>query len=229
MPGSYRSTRIDRSKATTAIVQNDCDMLSHCIGALPSDVSNCVAANCKHDQDILDSYAQDLVFCLLDCASKCFPTYTVTSARRLVGWKDSAGLLKKTANFWYKVWEEAGCPTSGVLFQIKKSAKTRYKYEVRRLKRRQNIMLQKKIALLFVRKNKKRFWSEARRLNRSHLSSAPVVDSVSGSRDIANLFVSKSEGVLNTHSSSSHTFLHSSLQLSVTDLCISEVAMFFRR
>ena len=35
-PGSHRYTRVNWSEATTANVQNYCDMLSHCIGALPS-------------------------------------------------------------------------------------------------------------------------------------------------------------------------------------------------
>ena len=64
--------------------------------------------------------------------------------RRLMGWKDSACFFKTTANLWFKIWEEMGCPTSGVLFQIKKKTKTRYKYEVCHLQRRQNVMLQKK-------------------------------------------------------------------------------------
>ena len=152
--------------------------LTACIGAFPSDILNCVSANCKHHQEALESYAQDLVSSLLDCTSNCFPTFT--STRRLMGWKYSACFFKKTANLWYEIWEEAGCPTSGVLFQIKKNTKTRYKYEVRRLKCRQNVMLQKKLALLCGRKNKKRFWSEIHRLNHSHLNLPPVVDGVSG-------------------------------------------------
>ena len=151
-----------------------------------------MSAKCKHHQEALDSYGQDLVSSLLDCASNCFPTFTVTSStRRLMGWKDSACFFKKTANLWYKIWEEAGCPTSGVLFQIKKNTKTRYKYEVRRLKRRQNVMLQKKLALLCGRKNKKRFSSRIRQLNHSRLNLPPVVDGVSGSRNIANFICLK--------------------------------------
>ena len=59
---------------------------------------------------------QHLVSTLLKCAYQCFPTYTNTSNQKLVGWNDGAGKLKETTNFWHKVWEEAGCPSSGVLF-----------------------------------------------------------------------------------------------------------------
>ena len=219
--GPCHSVRIDWSKVSAANVQNYCDRLSQCIDVLPSDVTNCVAANCTKHQAMLDSYAQSLVSSLLHCASECFPTYTVKSGKRLVGWNDSACLFKKTANFWYKVWKEAGCPKSGVLSQIKKTTKSRYKYWVRRLKRRQNILLQKKLALLLTKKNKKEFWSEVRHLNRSHSSYTPVVDGVSGDENIANLFATKSEGLLNTHTSSSHS---STPQSSLTGLCISEVS-----
>ena len=61
------------------------------------------------------------------------PMLYTTASRRLIGWNDRANKLKNESKFWYRVWVEAGYPTSGVLFQIKKNAKSRYKYEVRRL------------------------------------------------------------------------------------------------
>ena len=46
--------------------------------------------------------------------------------RSVVGWNDGTQTLKADANFWYRVWSEAGCPCSGVLFEIKKKAKRRF-------------------------------------------------------------------------------------------------------
>ena len=43
-----------------------------------------------------------------------------------------------------KVWVEAGCP-AGILAEVKKSAKARYKYAVHRLKRRQPHIKRKKL------------------------------------------------------------------------------------
>ena len=54
--------------------------------------------------------------------------------------------------FWYKIWVEAGCPSSGVLSEIKKNSIRRYKHEVRHLICKQNDLLQKKLAMSFVRK-----------------------------------------------------------------------------
>lgn len=52
---------------------------------------------------------------------------------------------------WYDVWKEAGYPTSGVMFQIKKHAKRRFKYEV--LKRRHQHLLWSKFAGNFLTKD----------------------------------------------------------------------------
>ena len=110
----------------------------------------------------------------------------------------SCSKLKQTANFWYRLWEDAGHPSSGVLFQIKKNTKTRYMYEIRRLKRRQNVLLQDKFASLFASKKNDDFWSQIRQFNRSRPSPASSVDNVSGDVNIANLFASKFANVLNS-------------------------------
>ena len=104
-------------------------------------------------------------------------------------------------NFWYKIWEEAGCPNAGVLFQ-----------KVRKY------LLQNKLATSFAEKRKNSFWSH---VNRSSNTLAPTVDGVCGGKHIANMFASKLKGTLNTHSSSLH--LHSSFQSALTESDVCDV------
>ena len=47
----------------------------------------------------------------------------IPSLKRVPGWKDSAAQLRRASIFWHRVWEEAGCPSSGVLSTIKRQAK----------------------------------------------------------------------------------------------------------
>ena len=107
-------------------------------------------------------------------------------------------------------------------------AKKRFKYEVRRLKRRQQYFYRSRIAHSFAQKRKNTFWSDIKRLNSSGACpSAPVVDIVCGDTNIANLFAAKFSDTLNKHSSGSRSTLLSSVQssLSAADLssvCVSE-------
>ena len=88
-------------------------MVSQRISSLPPEVFNCSHPHCTIHQDVLDSYSQHLVFTLLTCSSQCFPTISSSSSRKLAGWTDSTTNLKRTANFWHKLWNDAGCPSSG--------------------------------------------------------------------------------------------------------------------
>ena len=117
-------------------------MVSSIIPELPPEVFTCVVPNCIEHFDTLDSYTKKFLSSLLDCAWKCIP-HSKTSSCTVVCWNDnSCNRHKQTANFWHKIWEDAGYPSSGVLFQIKRHTKTRYKYEVCHLKLRHNVLLQ---------------------------------------------------------------------------------------
>ena len=189
-------------------------MVSQRISSLPPEVFNCSHPHCTIHQNVLDSYSQHLVFTLLTCSSQCFPTISSSSSRKLAGWNDSTTNLKRTANFWHKLWNDAGCPSSGVLFQLKQNTKKKYKREVRRLTRRQKFLLQKKLARSFSKKNKNSFWADVKS---SSTSAAPTVDNMHDCGDIANVFASNYKTILNTHSLGSHLSLNSTLDSLLTE------------
>ena len=123
------------------------------------------------------------------------PTY-----RTLTGWNDSCKDLKQDADFWYNIWNEAGRPPSGILSDIKKSTKRKYKSSVRQLKRKQNQLKREKLAKSFAKNKKDGFWSAVKQLKRGSTSRVSVVDDCTDSSDIANIFASNICRLLNTHS-----------------------------
>ena len=198
LPGPSYSLHIDWQNVSNCDIDKYISLVSQGISTFPSDVYNCISPGCTLHCDTLDLYADHLVSTLLTCALDSFPTRSVSSSRRLVGWNRSLSKHKNATNFWYKIWEEAGCPYAGALFQIKRNAKRRYKYEVRRLVREQNYLLQNKLATSFAEKRKNSFWTHVRKLNSSSSTLAPTIDGVSGSRNIANVFASELKDTLNT-------------------------------
>ena len=87
--------------------------------------------------------------------------------------------LREISIFWNRVWVEAGYPCSVVLLIIKRYAKKRFKYAVRRLIRIRDYLVWEKLASAFSTRDKNRFWSEVRRLNHVRKSSAPSIDNTS--------------------------------------------------
>ena len=82
---------------------------------------------------------------------------------------------------------------AGVITQIKKAAKSRFKYEVPRLKRRQLHIRRRKMAEAFASHNSRNFWSEVKKVNKKSKGQVCVssIDGVSGDLSISNLWATK--------------------------------------
>jgi len=86
------------------------------------------------------------------------------------------------------LWLEAGSPSAGVLFQLKKRAHRRYKYAVRRVKWREDHIKQMRLAEALLNDPNRNFWSEVHRCSGSQRASAvPVIDGVFGNENISKL------------------------------------------
>ena len=122
-----------------------------------------------------------------------------------------ARFLQKTAKFWHKLWSESGCPSSGIMFQLKKNSKKRYKYEVCRIKRQQQYIKSEMMGRALTQSRSRDFWKEVPKKSKSaksHKTTAPVIDNQSTDDDISNLFSTQLKRVLN---SSNNSVSHSKL------------------
>ena len=108
---------------------------------------------------VLIIFLQSFLDCISTASLEALPSTVSTHTHVTPGWNDFAKDLKYKANFWHRVWLEAGSPSSGVLTQIKKKAKYHFKYEVRRLKRREQYIRREKLTSAFSIRNKKKFGS----------------------------------------------------------------------
>ena len=199
--GSAQVSTPDWARASPQDIEQFQDYVLQLTPTFNSCVTDCLCVHCTDHCSYLDDYANCLVSSLLSSSSSCIPSRSSSHSQRLVGWKDGAHSLKEAANFWHKVWVEAGYPSSGVLFQIKKLCKRRYKYEVLRLIRKQQHLLRQKLARSFSSKKSRDFWATVRSVNgsKSNSNHVPVVDGVCGDDNIANLFASKLHSLLNMH------------------------------
>ena len=119
--------------------------------------------------------------------------------KNLAYWHDSRDPAQQRSKFWYKVWCDAGYPSSGVLFQLMKHAKQRYKYKVRRLQHRQEYLRHERMAEALLRDPTRDFWSEVcKSCGKTSATSAPIVDGISGVTNVVNFYHTKFEKLLNT-------------------------------
>ena len=125
----------------------------------------------------------------------------------------------------HKLWSECGCPSSGVMFELKKNSKYRYKYEVRMLKRQQQYIKSEMMGRALAQSRSRDFWKEVRKMSKSvkgRKATAPVINNQSTDDEISNLFSTQLKGVLN---SAINPVNRSKLLTIVSDsLCSSDLA-----
>ena len=153
---------------------------------LEDHIVNCFDPSCTTHLATLDEYASHLVHCLVDAAWCTIPK--ITKSRHIAGWSEIAKPLKEQSMFWTRIWWECGYPSSGVVSVIRKKAKAKYKYAVRRLLRRQNHLRREALAEALCFDSSRDFWTEVKHFEgRSTRGTSGVIDGTSGSASIADL------------------------------------------
>ena len=157
--------RINWDNVSSDHIITYCNCIEDNIPSLPIEVLSCCNPSCKCHYSILDDVCSQLLHCIEYAAHTSLPKITVNS-RRVPGWNNAARSLHQTASFWHKLWCDCGHPTSGVLFQIKKNTKKRFKYEVCRLRRKREHIIREKLGIALTKSCHKNFWNEVRKVTK---------------------------------------------------------------
>ena len=175
-------------------------------------------------QLMIDTACEKLFSCLHSAAQDSLPKRSKRS-KVIPGWNDSVRILRSKATFWNRVWTECGCPSIGVLSQIRKRTKTRYKYAVRSAKRRKDHTVSRKISSALSNRNNRLSWKEIKRIklaSSGKQAPSPIIDGLIKVADITNNFSSKLGSILNSIDDNNINFPYSLDSHNISSLTIDE-------
>ena len=112
---------------------------------MPNNVVLCCEPSCTTHQDLLEGVCIKLVCSLKAAAESSIPRSGQRRRTGVAGWSQFIKSELEASRWWYKLWIDAGSPSAGVLFQLKKRTYRRYKYAVRCVRRRQEHIKQMKL------------------------------------------------------------------------------------
>ncbi|KAK2171074.1 hypothetical protein NP493_1105g00000 [Ridgeia piscesae] len=95
------------------------------------------------------------------------------------------------------MWKNAGSPRQGPLSDMKNRAKARFKGAMRFIRSNEDALRKESLAKKLLCKNDKAFWKEIKLMNNSNLSLPNVIDGVTGSHNIVNMWKSHYEDLFN--------------------------------
>ena len=97
----------------------------------------------------------------------------------------------------YTMWKNAGSPRQGPLYDMKNRAKARFKGAMTFIRSNEDALRKESLAKKLLCKNDKAFWKEIKLMNNSNLSLPNVIDGVTGSHNIVNMWKSHYEDLFN--------------------------------
>ena len=196
-----KPTKTNWSKVSDLDIQRFRDYISAHLPVIDVDLLLCHDSTCTVHASLIDSLVDSFLNCIHWASFSSLPTLSQLSKRRCIpGWNTYVKGLKGKADFWHRVWVEAGGPTSGTLYQIKRKAKSRYKYQVRKLMRRREYVSNQTLVSAFSNKNPASFWKEVKRVRGSKKSnSTSFLDGLSDPLAISNALATKFSHTLNSH------------------------------
>ena len=90
---------------------------------------------------------------------------------------------------WCNIWRNAGSPTEGELFEIRKLTRNRYHLAIRYIKRNENNIIREKVSQSLKSKNVASFWKEINKLKNNSINSrSSIIDNCIGELNITKLF-----------------------------------------
>jgi hypothetical protein len=117
--------------------------------------------------------------------------FQILEKKALAGWNEVVEPVRNEAMFWHGIWMDNGRPRQGIIADIRRRTRAKYKHAVKALKREQDTQISQKMATSLQSQNKRDFWKEVKRIGGKFQSVVNVIDDEYGNDNISNAFADK--------------------------------------
>ena len=120
---------------------------------IPNEVTSCRDIHCENEEHKkqIDSFINDILENVSDSGYETLPLSqpvkenTKNVRKKTAGWKEFVEPSQDTAKFWHAIWISAGRPLNTELHKIMKRTRNQFCYQVRKCKKVENFIKNKKI------------------------------------------------------------------------------------
>ena len=181
---------IDWNNATETNIVNYKNLLNHYIDKfhIAFSVITCNDFLCKiHDDYILDKL-NEFIDILHFCALSTIPTKYVKQKKGIPGWNEFVQPFKDKSIFWNDIWKNVGSPKTGQIAQERKSARYKYHWAIKQVKKDADKIILNKTAQQLSSRSFSEFWKTIKKLKGTEYLAASVIDGECSDQAIVNKF-----------------------------------------
>ena len=106
-------------------------------------------------------------------------------------WNDNIRELRERSILWHNIWKASGSPRQGLVFDIRKTTRTRYHHAVKLAKKRGKTDECNNIAMAYLEKNDQDFWQMVNKKKSKSNCQVVKIDEASDPQSIAETFADK--------------------------------------
>ena len=194
---------------------------------IPQILSNCQDVQCDNPSHTDDADRANIE--ILECVEKAaYENLPVPSSskqsdtkHKIPGWSAEVGPYRENANFWHQVWDSGDRPMNTELHRIMKKSRNIYHFQIRKLKRSQDMIKKNKLLDACLNSNSDLF----KEIKKMRSVKPCVANSIDGVKDnIADHFKSVYEGLYNSVDDSAELVeLCETVNSKVNFLCLHDV------
>ena len=173
----------------------------------------CRNPNCScpsHANDI-DTLYDSIIDVLSECSKKLENDKHISKKCGIPGWNDLVKDVHAAARDAYLLWKHSGKPRQGVIYDLMKQTRSKFKYALRVCKGNKNSIISDKIAEAMCSKNDRAFWREIKNSSNSKIKLPNVVGNAQGSDNISGMWQEHYSHIFNMVHESNCKDLHSDL------------------
>jgi hypothetical protein len=184
--------KIDWDRLTSRDIYNYTELTDNLLThvPVPYDCISCLDPSCSdpnHTQS-LSTFYNDIVSCLTHASESSFSQRRSANFQCRPGWSDYVADFYDAYRESFVYWSANGKPRHGHVYDELRTAKARFKYALRFIKKEEENLRCDAIARKFSSKNPKSFWKEIRKHTASRVPLPNCIDGVTGNENIGRLW-----------------------------------------
>ena len=111
--------------------------------------------------------------------------------KAIPGWSEYVEEYRQASIFWHKLWVDNGKPRVGVVADVRRKTRARYHRAIKFVRKHEEAIRSDKMAEALANNRQRDMWREAKKCKHRTTSSPSVVDGVSDTKGIADVFAKK--------------------------------------
>ena len=165
----------------------------------------CKEYKCTSHAKFIQEIHNDIISSISQASNISLPHTSKSIAKKIIpGWNEHVKEHSDRSKMWHDIWVQKGRPREGYIANIRRKTRLQYHYAIRHVVKENTKIRNKKLAEAVSENNDRVLWEEVRKMSKTNKELPTMMDGLSSSEEITDIFADKYKILYNTVSYDAH-------------------------